>query len=176
MIENTIYLGDFMEIWDAYYKNGLKAGFDLVRDEEIPDGLYHLVCEIIVKHIDGTYLLMQRDFQKKGWPGKYEATAGGSALKGETPIQGAIRELREETGIVATELTQIYQTVSEVQHSIYYGYFCLTDCEKDSITLQEGETISYQWVNTKDLLEIVDSEKYIDTYRERQEVFLKTIR
>lgn len=165
-----------MEIWDAYYKDGTRAGLDLIRDEAIPAELYHLVCEIIVKHIDGTYLLMQRDFQKKGWPGKFEASAGGSALKGETPIQGALRELREETGIVSTELKQIYQTVSEWQHSIYYGYLCLTDCKKDSIILQKGETISYKWVNAKELLEIIDSEEYVGTYRERQEVFLKTIR
>lgn len=52
----------------------------------------------------------------------------------------------------------------------------MTDCEKDSITLQKGETISYKWVNAKELLEIIDSEEYVDTYRERQEVFLKTIR
>lgn len=51
----------------------------LVRGEKIPDGLYHLVSEIIVRHIDGTYLLMQRDINKHygGW---WEATAGGSAL------------------------------------------------------------------------------------------------
>lgn len=165
-----------MEIWDAYYKDGVKAGLDLVRDEVIPDELYHLVCEIIVKHIDGTFLLMQRDFKKKGWPGKYEASAGGSALKGETPIQGALRELQEETGIVATELIQIYHTVSDWQHSIYYGYICLTDCDKESIILQEGETISYKWVNVKELLKILDSDEYVSTYRERQEVFLETIR
>jgi 8-oxo-dGTP diphosphatase len=165
-----------MEIWDAYYRDGTKAGIDLVRDEVIPDELYHLVCEIIVKHIDDTYLLMQRDFQKKGWPGMYEASAGGSALKGETPIQGALRELQEETGVVASELTQLYRTVSEWQHSIYYGYLCLTDCKKDSITLQKGETIAYKWVNAKELLEIINSEEYVDTYRERQKKFLQTIR
>ena len=76
---------------------------------------------------------------RNGWPGKYEASAGGSALKGETPIQGAIRKLREETGIVTNDLKQIYHTISEWQHSIYYGYLCLTDCEKDSISLQKGE-------------------------------------
>ena len=36
----------------------------LVRGENIPDGMYHLVGEIIVKHKDGTYLLMQRDYKK----------------------------------------------------------------------------------------------------------------
>jgi 8-oxo-dGTP diphosphatase len=45
--------------------------------------LFHLVSEIIVKHEDGMYLLMQRDWKKPNSPGLYEATAGGSALKGE---------------------------------------------------------------------------------------------
>ncbi|RFT23130.1 NUDIX hydrolase, partial [Bifidobacteriaceae bacterium GH022] len=50
------------EIWDAYDKefNKLK-NITLVRGEPIPDGMYHLVGEVIVKHIDGTYLIMQRD-------------------------------------------------------------------------------------------------------------------
>ena len=53
-----------MEIWDAYLSDGTKAGIDLIRRKEIPKVLYHLDCEIIVRHIDGDYLLMQRDFAK----------------------------------------------------------------------------------------------------------------
>ena len=57
----------------------------LIRGEAIPDGFYHLVSDIIVKHVDGTYLLMQRDI-RKNYGGMWEATAGGSALKGEGPL------------------------------------------------------------------------------------------
>lgn len=32
------------EIWDAYNKDGTLAGFDLIRGEKIPNGIYHLVC------------------------------------------------------------------------------------------------------------------------------------
>ena len=47
-----------MELWDAYDENFNKIdGMTLIRGEEIPDGVFHLVSEIIVKHIDGTYLL-----------------------------------------------------------------------------------------------------------------------
>ena len=88
-----------VEIWDAYDKNFCKIeNVRLVRGEVIPEGIYHLVCEIIVKHIDGTYLLMQRDFEKH-LGGMWELTAGGSALINETPKECAIRELKEETGI-----------------------------------------------------------------------------
>ena len=84
-----------MELWDAYDKDFQKiAGKTLVRGELIPQGLYHLVCDIIVRHADGAYLLMQRD-PRKPWGGMWEATAGGSALAGETPLECAARELRE---------------------------------------------------------------------------------
>ena len=48
-----------MEVWDAYNKEFEKIeGMTLIRGEAIPDGVYHLVSDIIVRHADGTYLLM----------------------------------------------------------------------------------------------------------------------
>ena len=87
-----------MEIWDAYLADGTLAGCDLVRGEPIPKGLYHLVSEILVRHTDGDYLLMQRDTAKPNYGGWFEASAGGSALQGEDSLACALRELREETG------------------------------------------------------------------------------
>lgn len=51
-----------MEVWDAYNRQFERIeGVSLVRGETIPDGVYHLVSDVIVRHIDGEYLLMQRD-------------------------------------------------------------------------------------------------------------------
>lgn len=48
-----------MELWDAYNKDFEKVnGTTLIRGETIPNGLYHLVCDVLVKHTDGTFLLM----------------------------------------------------------------------------------------------------------------------
>ena len=148
-----------MEIWDGYKKDGSLAGCDLIRGEPIPTGLFHLVCEITVRHIDGSYLLMQRDFGKKDYPGMFEATAGGSALKGETPLCAALRELKEETGIVADKLKQISITLSE--DTIYYNYLCITGCEKSAVTLQEGETIAFRWIPEDEFLIFINSEDAI---------------
>lgn len=158
-----------MEIWDAYNSRFEKIeGKKLVRGEQIPDGLFHLVCEILVRHADGTYLLMQRDL-RKSYGGTWEATAGGSALQGETAYMSALRELREETGIVATDLTEVGCVIDDNTRSIYVEYLCITDCDKDSVTLQEGETIAYKWVSRDELLGMCDDElityrvqKYID--------------
>jgi 8-oxo-dGTP diphosphatase len=163
-----------MEIWDAYKQDGTLAGYNLFRGEAIPEGLFHLVSEIIVKHEDGMYLLMQRDWKKPNFPGLYEATAGGSALKGEEPYDAAARELKEETGIEAKELMQIYKCTSK--HTIYYGYLCETDCDKESITLQEGETISYLWLTKEEFLKFIESDKYIQSYKERMREYLDSIR
>ncbi len=165
-----------MEIWDAYYKDETLAGKDLLRGEPIPDGLLHLVCDIIVRHTDGSHLLMQRDFRKESFPGLYELTAGGSANKGETPLQCALRELKEETGINAETLTRIYRIVSPEKHTIYHGFLCVTDCVKDSVALQELETISYLWLPEKELFEFVKTDKFIQPYKDRTDIYLNALR
>ena len=160
-----------MEIWDAYLPNGILAGCDLVRGEPIPNGLYHLVSEILVRHIDGDYLLMQRDPRKPNYGGFFEATAGGSALKGEDAITCARRELLEETGIAPGTLTKIGHFVSH--DTIYETFLCVTDCAKDSVTLQERETVSYKWISEAEFIEFVNSDAMIAVQYQRYEPYLK---
>ena len=108
-----------MELWDAYNSSFHKIeNVTLVRGEPIPKDIFHLVCDILVKHADGMFLLMKRD-PKKHFGGMWEATAGGSALAGENPLQCAIRELREETGIISTDLIEVGREVNNKTHSIY---------------------------------------------------------
>ena len=136
-----------MELWDAYDMNLNKIkDKTLIRGEAVPDGMYHLVCEVIVKHTDGTYLLMQRD-KNKHYGEYWEATAGGSVLQGENPLECAIRELREETGINEINLVELGRVVQHNHHSIYVDYIVITDWDKSNITLQQGETQDYKWVN-----------------------------
>ena len=76
-----------MEIWDTYTRDGRLTEVRIVRERDtIPDGLYHLVCEVLVRHVDGSILCMKRALSKRIFPGYYEATAGGSALSGEGPL------------------------------------------------------------------------------------------
>lgn len=160
-----------MEIWDGYLKDGSLANKDLIRGEHIPDGLYHLVSEILVRHIDGDYLLMQRDFNKPNYGGCFEATAGGSALKGEDKITCAKRELLEETGVVAISYEEIGRYISH--DTIYYDFLCTTDCDKSSILLQEGETISYKWISEKDFIGFVNSDDMIPSQKIRYMDYFK---
>lgn len=149
-----------MELWDAYDANFNKIeGVTLVRGEEpsFPDDVFHLVCDILVRHTDGTYLLMQRD-PRKHYGGMWEASAGGSALQGETPLDAARRELAEETGIAASDLIEVGRIADKSHHSVYAEFLCVTDWDKDKIQLQEGETVNYRWVSTDELLSMSKNE------------------
>lgn len=165
-----------MELWDGYYEDETLAGVDLVRGQAIPKGLLHIVSEIIVHHEDGDYLLMQRDYNKETYPGMYEATAGGSVLKGETPLEGAMRELEEETGIQTDSLTQIYRKINNKRDAIHYGYLCRVKGDKDKIRLQVGETIAYRWLPKEEFLKFADSEEFVPTGRERLSEYLESIK
>ena len=144
-----------MELWDAYYPDGTISGETLVRGEPIPPGYRHAVAEVLVIHRDGTILLMQRDWRKPNQPGMWESSAGGSVLQGEDFETCARRELLEETGLKADSWEYLYTNVTA--DTIYKGYLAVTSADKDSVTLQAGETIAYRWVTGPEWLEIMQS-------------------
>ena len=140
-----------MELWDAYDAHlNVIAGQVLVRGEKIPKGVYHLVSEVIVRHQDGTYLLIQRN-PRKNLGGMWEASTGGSALQGESPLECVKRELREETRILTDDFIEVGRVLHQRHQTYYVNYLCHTDVDKDSIVLQEGETSAYKWVTAEEL-------------------------
>ena len=145
-----------MERWDAYDGELRRIeGMSLIRGEDIPAGVYHLVCEVLVRHAGCRYLLMRRD-PRKHYGGLWEATAGGSALQGEAPLDCARRELREETGIRAEELQELGRVRSANTH--YVEFLCVTDWPKDGVTLQAGETVAYRWVSRTEFRSLREEE------------------
>ena len=158
-----------MELWDAYTRNGAKTGGVLVRGQRMWPGIYHLVSEVLVRHVDGSYLCMIRSRQKPNYPLYPECTAGGSALLGETPYDCIRRELKEETGIVSDEFEEVNVTVRECYATIFYSYVCTVDWPKDAITLQEGETESFRWLPEEEFVELLNSGKMIPGQPERME-------
>ena len=161
-----------MELWDAYDRDGHKLGYDLTRGEPVPAGAYHVVAEVAVRHADGSVLLTQRDWRKPNFPGCWELGAGGSVLKGEDWLDGAKRELREETGIVADHLTPLFVTVREESRGLYAGYLCEYDGPKDAVQLQEGETIGYRWLTPEELREFSQSPEFVSIQRVRWRDFI----
>ncbi len=87
-----------MELWDLYNANGELVGTDHIRGEKLPGNCYHLVVHIWIKNSDGKFLISRRSATRPTSPLKWE-TVGGSVLKDETSLQGALREVKEEIGV-----------------------------------------------------------------------------
>ena len=162
-----------MELWDAYSRDEELIGSMLVRGETIPQGLYHLVCEVLVRHVDGSYLCMKRSAEKPNYGGWYEATAGGSALRGEDKWQCVERELYEETGISCHEFEEVARFREERKQAFFHTFFCPVDCEKNSVQLQPGETEDYLWMSEEEFKAFVNSDKIIPSNRRRYEKYFQ---
>ena len=161
------------ELWAAYDRDGNPLGFDLVRGKPLPEGVYHLVVEVLAVTNDGQVLLTKRH-PDKAWGGLWEYT-GGSVLKGETPVQGALRELREETGIAvsAQDLHPVYvDTWPETAgmgagSSIYHSFVTFFDPAEQTIRLQEGETVDYKLLPYESFKQFLLEDRFVDVVRRR---------
>ena len=165
-----------MEIWDAYDRDLNKLGYDLVRGQQLDEGVYHLVCKSVIRHTDGEYLLMLRAPQKKSFPNCWEAGAGGCAMKGEDILTAMRREIFEETGITGGKLSPLYRLVREQSHIIFCGHLLITDCDKNGIVLQEGETVAYRWVTKEEFIRWFDEENEIPSVKVRLKDFIDSLR
>lgn len=164
-----------MELWDAYSKDEELVGSTLARGEEIPQGLYHLVCEVLVRHTDGSFLCMKRSVQKPNYGGWYEATAGGSALQGEDKWQCVERELFEETGILCRRFTEVARVREDTKQAFFHCFVCTVDCDKNSVQLQEGETEGYLWMCEDEFREFVNSDRMIPSNRRRYDAYFQKL-
>ena len=78
----------------------------------------------------------------------WEVTAG-SALAGEDSVTGAMRELREETGI-AVGAEQMKLLYSRTGHDFFLDSYIVhldEDGEDISVVLQAGETVDFIWAD-----------------------------
>lgn len=152
-----------VEIWDAYDAQENKLGYDIFRGDTLQDDVYHIAVEIYVFSRNGNVLITQRSAAKT-YPLKWENT-GGSVLKGETPVQGAIRELNEETGLRVTE-AQLCPAYTEVKHPCIYKCFVALVDGNENIKLQKGETVDYKWLPHDDFLKFIKSDEFVPKIRD----------
>ena len=132
-----------MEKWDLYNAKREKSGITVCRGEIIPKGLYHLSVSAWIVNQQGQYPL-------------YWECTGGSVLSGETSLQGAIREVKEELGILLTPGSEklIYQTRRENVQDFYDVWLFHSDIKIEEMRLQETEVVDVQWVSSDKLFEM----------------------
>lgn len=86
-----------MEKWDLYTKDEKKTGKIVDKGALIPEGYYHIIVETLIKHTDGTYLVMQRSYDKKNIPGNMkEAVAVQLRLVKQKKKEQSVKYLKNQ--------------------------------------------------------------------------------
>lgn len=126
------------ELWDVYDENRILTGRLQRRGDALESGVYHLVVFIWIQNSEGQFLLTKRS-PNKGFPLLWETT-GGSALAGDDSLTAAMREVREETGLVLRPEcgTLLFTRKGENYFSDYWLF--QQDFSLQDVVLQEGET------------------------------------
>lgn len=142
-----------MEYFDLYTADRQPLGHRIQRGAPIPRGEYHIVVQIMTVNRKGEVLLTQRVPEKTSG-GKWECS-GGCAVTGETSRQAAVRELREETGlVVSTEDISLEWTLTT--DSMLRDFYIVTkDSRLESLRLQATEVCAAKWVSFERLEEMV---------------------
>lgn len=147
-----------MEIFDAYDEHGNDLGFELVRGDSIPTGVYHKIVQIYTLDEMNRILITKRHPLKHF--GYYWEITAGSVIKGEDELNAAVRELFEETGIHVEahnlELIQRYLG----QNSIWYTYIHKVNMDEQKIQLAENETIDYRFITIDEFNHMVQTKQF----------------
>lgn len=160
-----------MELWDLYTEDRELTGKEHIRGEELPKNLYHLVVHVWIRNNKGEYLISQRSANRPTFPLMWECV-GGSVLKGESSIQGAIREAKEEVGvnlspdngkIVFSKVRKIidgkrFNDIVDVWLFKYDGDVLLNNATTDEVE----QTV---WMNRSEILDLFEQKKLVDTLK-----------
>ncbi len=139
-----------MELVDIYDAWGRPTGVVRPRGEPLQEGEYLLAVGIWIVDEDNNILLTQRSGEKRWAPGKWENTAG-HVQAGETCVAAILRELKEETGIVATEDQLL--SLGSAKAGQYFGenYGLRLKEHPEHLSLRQGETCDAKWVTPEEL-------------------------
>ncbi|TAA69734.1 NUDIX hydrolase [Planococcus salinarum] len=156
-----------MELWDLVDENRNMLGKTHNRGIELNKGEYHIVVEIFTVNADGRILLTQRD-PVKTYPLLWEIT-GGSITAGESSLEGAVRELEEETGLLAAP--EQLKKIGEIKYAHYFRDSYIWKAQElidpAAMKLQPGEVCDAKLVSFEELQEMDEAGLTVPSVIER---------
>ncbi len=141
------------EYFDLYTMDRQPLGRRIQRGAPIPRGEFHIVVQIMTVNRKGEILLTQRVPEKTSG-GRWECS-GGCAVVGETSRQAAVRELREETGLIVDPEEATLEWTLTTDSMLRDFYIVTHDARLESMKLQAAEVCAAKWVSFARLEEMV---------------------
>lgn len=147
-----------MEMREVYRRDGTPTGRSVAKHDKLEKGWYLLHAIVILKTLDGRYIMQQRSLKAKYCPGQWDVTGGG-VIAGETSACAAAREAEEELG-VSVDPKDLKPMLREItQWGDDYGMICDTYAARVAVP-EDGFRIARSEVND---VRCVDFETFLTT-------------
>ncbi len=145
-----------MELIDILDEKGNKTGVTKTKDEIHQKGLLHLTAHVWFINSKNEILLQRRSEEAKNDPDMWDTSVGGHILSGETPEEGALREVKEEIGVDLdiTDLKLIGKIKIKLtlNNRTYFDnefndiYLVKLDLDINQLNIQKEELKALKWV------------------------------
>jgi isopentenyldiphosphate isomerase len=134
------------------------------RDSIMKKNLIHRGTAIFVFNSKGHILVHQRNWNKKYYPGFYDAIIGGGLRFGETYLQGAKREVEEEIGVKDAKLKFLFKNRfrNEIDNNFAAVYRMIYD-EKINFNKREFEHGSF--ITIRVLRQLMRKKRFAPDFR-----------
>ena len=153
------------ELWDLYDVNRNKIGKTAERDVDVlKEGEYHIIVNAVIMNSKNEILISKRAPHKKF--GLMWECNGGSILAGETSLEGMIRELKEELGLVFSKEEAIYLKEfrrDKLPQDFKDLWLFRRDIDIKDVTFPDGEAIEAMWVSIDKFLEMYENKEIVPT-------------
>lgn len=162
MLRDLIYeKGNFnMEYIDIFDENNNPTGEIKEKGQAHEDGNFHRTAHVWIINDKNELLLQKRSASKKSHPNCWDISGAGHIRAGETVTEGAIRELKEELGVIAKEneleyIATIKSTKNPKNMEFGYVYLLHQNNEINEYIFEDEEVSEVKYIYWKELEEMV---------------------
>lgn len=172
-----------LEYLDILNDKGEKTGVSVPYDEAHEKGLIHLAAQVWILNSQGQLLLQKRSANKRAYPNLWDISAAGHVSSGETSVEGAMKEVREELGLKLEE-SELKLLFSLEQHVVLNNgtyinnefndvYLVNKDVDVGDIKMQKEEVSEVKWMSVAEIKTLIENnpESIVPHEEEYQKLF-----
>ena len=150
-----------MELIELYDIHRQHTGLVTTRGLKLAAGMYRIVVHVCVFNSKGEMLIQQRQLDKKVFPGKWDISAGGQVMKGETSQQAAQRELSEELSLMVNLENVRPRITMNFDDGFDDIYVVESDARIAELTIQGNEVKAVDWADEETILRLINKGEFI---------------
>ena len=154
-----------MELVDKLNNKRQSLNKTAERQEKV-DGEYRQSVHTWIMNSKGEFLIQKRSPNKKNFPNMWSQT-GGAVDAGETTLQAALRECKEELGISFDPANVEFMLSFKRKYDFVDVWLIKQDIDISDIILQEEEVSDVKWATESEIRELMKTGKLaksIDLY------------